>query len=89
MTVTEIAEAETAILKFVQGHTFAEEINILRKTQGRKVSKQSTIYKLDPILADGVLRVGGRLQEAPISREAKHPDILPKQHQVVVLFLYD
>ena len=87
ITVTELAEAQTAILKFIQGHTFEEEINVLRRNQGRKVPKQSTIYKLDPILVNGVLRVGGRLQAAPISSEAKHPAILPKQHHIVNLII--
>ena len=41
---------------------------------------------VDPVMNEGLLRVGGRLN-ARISRNSKHPVILPKNHHVVTLIL--
>ena len=88
-------EAEKGIIKYVQKQSFAEEMQILshkaKKTQERKiksaVKKCSSLYKLDPILEDDIVRVGGRLHKAPIKNDAKHPAILPKKHHVVNLII--
>ena len=48
----------------------------------RAVKKSSSIVKLDPILVNGILRVGGRLHHSSISSEARHPAILPKHHYI-------
>jgi len=40
-------------------------------------NESSPVMKLDPILADNVLRVGERLDNAPLSYEAQHSAILP------------
>lgn len=54
----------------------------------RKLGKKaSPLYKLDPFLQDGVLRVGGRLRNSPISDRAKHPVILPKKHHITDLIV--
>ena len=44
----------------------------------RYIKKSSPLSKLDPILQDGLLRVGGRLRHAVIPEHLKHPVILPK-----------
>ena len=43
--------------------------------------------KLNPILVDGILRVGGRLERAMISFNAKYPIILPQHHHVTDLII--
>lgn len=45
------------------------------------------MYKLDPVVADGVLRVGGRLSKSALPEEMKHPAILPKESHVSQLIL--
>lgn len=52
------------------------------------MSKCSNLYKLDPILEDGVLRVVGRLSKSATSDEIKHP-IIPKNLHVSTLILQD
>jgi len=42
------------------------------------VKKGSSIYKLNPVLIEGVLRVGGRLKKIAMPVESNHPAILPK-----------
>ena len=90
----EIQNAEIEILKYVQEQSFKEERGILSTvTESQKMSrknaklvkKASSLYKLDPVFNDGLLRVGGRLRGAPISKDAKHPVFLPKYHHVVTL----
>lgn len=51
------------------------------------VSRHSPIYRLDPVLEDGFLRVGGRLSRGAMPDEAKHPLILSKDQHVSLLIL--
>lgn len=53
----------------------------------RNVSKNSCIYKLDPVHDKGILRAGGRLSKMAMSEEQKHPAILPKDHHISKLVL--
>ena len=49
----------------------------------KPVVKKSPIYILEQFLDEGgILRVGGRLKNAPLPKEAQHPIILPKSHHV-------
>lgn len=79
-------EAEKAILRFVQNHRFKSEIATL-KNGLVNVPKDSSLYKLDPILADDILRVGGRLHKSALPSEIKHPVILSKDLHVSQLIL--
>ena len=46
------------------------------------------LNKFVPFLSsDGVLRVGGRLQNAKMSRQFEHPVILPYRHWVTKLYI--
>ncbi|KAK3737652.1 hypothetical protein QZH41_003414 [Actinostola sp. cb2023] len=90
--VVELQNAESALLRHVQKRCFSEELLILKPVNPlcdlRKkiaVQKGSNIYKLDPILMDGLIRVGGRLHRAPIDDETRHPIVLPKKHHIVEL----
>ena len=54
----------------------------------KEVKKSSKLGNLRPVLVDGVLRVGGRLQKAVVlSWDEKHPMILPKRHHVSQLIV--
>ena len=75
----EIQNAESEILKYVQEQSFKEGRDLLNKIIENKktpsknanvVKKAGSIYKLDPVVNDGLLRVGGRLGEAPINKDA-------------------
>ena len=48
----------------------------------RKLKAASSLYRLNPILEEGILRVCGRLENAPIDQDAKHPIILPNKHDL-------
>ena len=46
-----------------------------------------SLFKLNPVLVDGTIRVGGRLQNARVSFDQKHPIILPHSHHVTDLVI--
>ncbi|XP_063042981.1 uncharacterized protein LOC134437423 [Engraulis encrasicolus] len=87
LTIQNLSEAETAIIRFCQRQRFEEEIAVL--SAGKTVSKKSVLYKLDPRLEDGLIRVGGRLTRGSLPEEAKHPLILAKGQHVATLLLRD
>ena len=67
------------MLKGVQGSEFWQELNALT-TKG-VVFHRSSISRLLPFLdSDGMLRVGGRLENFQLSESEKHPIILPSRH---------
>ena len=77
----ELQAAETAIVKSVQHKYFKGEVEALKSR--KPVVKKSPIYILEPFLdEEGILRVGGRLKNAPLPEKAQHPIILPKNHYV-------
>ena len=86
ITVTELEIAELEILRNVQQFNFPDELELLSKCEnGTQVKKSSSLRSLDPILVNGVLRVGGRLSLASTAFEAKHQIILPKKDHVTNL----
>ena len=86
ITVEEMRRAECCIVSCVQGECFVEELSMLKS--GQAVKKSSPLYRLDPVISDGLLCVGGRLKHAPEGYDLpKHPPILPKQHHVCNLII--
>ena len=92
ISTSEMMNAEREILKHVQWKCFKKELEDLRQLERQSsknnvITKSSSLYKLDPILYNGLLRVGGRLKQAPLNHDAKHPIILPKKTHVSNLII--
>jgi hypothetical protein len=84
----ELQAANVAIVKIVQKQAFHREIDELRK--GKQLSKNSHLIPLNAFLDEnGLLRVGGRLQNAKINFDSKHQMLLPKSHIVTKLIIRD
>lgn len=81
-----LLEAELAIIRYCQQQRFGEEIATLSSGKAT-VSRQSIIYRLNPYLDNGLLRVGGRLTKGSLPEETKHPLILSKDQHVATLIL--
>jgi hypothetical protein len=83
------AEIQNAVLKIVfvlQHSEYASEVKELKG--GSAVSRTSKLKDLNPFLyANELLRVGGRLMNADLSYDAKHPTILPPCHHVTRLLI--
>ncbi|XP_072035816.1 uncharacterized protein [Amphiura filiformis] len=92
LSAENLQEAEEAIVRYIQQEAFAKEINALKPTPEQKITckkrhKISSLDNLDPMIHDGILRVGRRLRNAPIPDRVKHPMILPKNHHVSNLII--
>ena len=96
LTVAELQVAEREILKRVQEVAFPEVLNVLSATEccednghPKKILRKAgaSIRQLNPQLKEGLLRVGGRLANAPVGYEKKHPVIIPYKHHVTDLII--
>ncbi|XP_055585340.1 uncharacterized protein LOC129738173 [Uranotaenia lowii] len=76
--ITELNRAMETLVKLAQQETFEKDISVI-KAEGQ-VKPNSKLKNLAPFVEDGLLRVGGRLRHAPISKNRKHPMILPSRH---------
>jgi hypothetical protein len=86
VSAADLERAEEWIVKVVQEECFGPEI--ARLEAGHDVRAGSSIISLRPTLVDGVLRVGGRLENAPtLSDDEKYPLIMPKKNRVSVLIM--
>ena len=88
LTVAHLQKAEAEIIRISQRQRFQEEISTLEKGV-HNMKRSSPIYKLDPMLQDGILRVGGRLSKSAMPAESKHPAIVPKDLHITSLILQD
>jgi hypothetical protein len=85
LSVHELQAAEVAIIKQVQSECFQPEIiNLIKHNQ---LPHKSSLSSLQPILQNGVLKVGGRLHHAKISDDSKHQIILPSSHHFTKLLI--
>ena len=89
LSLENLKSAERSIIGYVQKVSFPKVIDALRSsrsTRQEKVMLRNTgslgsIYKLKPFLGkDGMLRVGRRLENAPLAYEPKHQLLLPHNH---------
>ena len=89
ISVEEKHSAEIDIVKYDQRQSSKEELSCpqnedsdakpkksVLKGSASSVKKSSLVFKLDPVLLDGLLCVGGRLRHAPIEEEQRHPVVL-------------
>lgn len=80
----ELKRAEKTIIRLVQNEVYATEYECIK--QGQQVVRKSPLRAIRPILdKDNVMRVGGRLSNADIKDEQKHPVIIPGKHRIAEL----
>jgi len=81
LTCLEINDAEREVILFDQSRAFAEERRAIEK--GNCVKKSRVLAKSDPILVNGLLRIGGRLSRAPLHDDSKHQIIIAKDWSLI------
>ena len=77
LSAEELRNAETALIQYLQHQHFP----MFFRDQGSKPHAKSIprfLKKLHPKVIDGVLRVGGQLNQTPFEFDFKHPIILPQ-----------
>lgn len=84
LTVIELQKADIKLIYLAQSRSFESEINSLKK--GKTINIKSKILSLNPYLdADGVMRVGGRLDNSTYDYNKKHPMIVDSRHYLTKL----
>ncbi|XP_078495844.1 uncharacterized protein LOC144751858 [Ciona intestinalis] len=97
LNTAELNTAENEVIKYVQRQAFASVIEFISsetadvqsdRCSRRKLKRQSRwMSKLNPMLVGGILRIGGRLENAMIAFDLKHPVILPYDHKLTELIV--
>ena len=87
LTVEELAKAENVIIKLTQQRYFHDEITVLSSSKSTARRCRDAMRKLNPVLIEGVLRVGGRLCRSPENFDIKHPVILPSEGHATRLLI--
>lgn len=85
VTVEERKNAAKILISLVQKQSFSKEIKTLE--MGHSPPSSSPLFRLDPILIEGILHVGGRLKHASLSEEFCHPIIVPNKSHITQLIL--
>lgn len=80
----DLCVAETYLIRAVQQKHFAELYLSLEKST---ILSNSKLRKLHPFMHNKVIRVGGRLSNANIKFDQKHPILLPKSDPFVSLLV--
>ncbi|XP_028517549.1 uncharacterized protein LOC110247780 [Exaiptasia diaphana] len=89
LTVNDLNQAETTIIKHIQRQAYPEVIKVFNGSDHRQVKAKlkglpSSLHGLSPIIDEqGVLRVGGRLENSSV----RHQIILPRCHRVTDLII--
>lgn len=85
ITKEEFEESYKQLIILAQKESFPQELTDLER--GREVKDSSVLHALHPQLVDGIIRVGGRLRNAPVAESRKHPIILHHRHPLSKLVL--
>ncbi|XP_025987237.1 uncharacterized protein LOC105206966 [Solenopsis invicta] len=86
LTASEVRASRNFWVKYIQRQLFPLEIRAL--TQNESVPSRSPLFVLNPFLdEEQIIRVGGRLSQAPIPGQARHPIVLGS-HPLVRLLIY-
>lgn len=85
MEYQHIEKAERELMRQAQRESFGEDIK--RMESDRPLAKSSRLFKLDPVLEGGILRVRGRIEAASVPLEAKRPIILDGRHHLTKLLV--
>jgi len=72
-------------VRVVQEQAFTTDLQSLRKNL--PLPKGSKIARFNPFLEDGLVRLGGRLQCADLTRDQRHPLLLHGAHRFTELLI--
>ncbi|KAJ8977063.1 hypothetical protein NQ317_017225 [Molorchus minor] len=85
LSISELESSLRLIIKILQERHFSKPI---RELSSNRFVSDKQLQKLSPFLdSEGFLRVGGRIANADISFDQKHPFLLPSHNYIVSLML--
>lgn len=86
LTTVELNQSLNIYLQWIQRNTFGDEINALKKQEN--ISSKSKLRSLHPFIdQNGLLRVGGRLDNSDLPFSKKHPIILVGNNEFTRLLI--
>ena len=86
LTAQELECTHNRLLHICQKKSYPQELSQLKK--GQPVANNSYLLQLHPLLGDdGLIRVGGRLENSDLSYESAHPIILDKSSRITKLLV--
>jgi hypothetical protein len=85
LTASELEAARSYWIQAAQGESFAAEFKALQ--ENLPLPEGLKIARFNPFLDEGLIRLGGRLQFATLSREQRHPLLLDGQHHFTKLLI--
>jgi len=84
LSAQDLDQAQTCCVKMVQQISYAQEMKNLMENQ--EVAATSSLKILHPFIdKEGLLRVGGQLQQSMLPYQARHQMILPPNHHFIML----
>ena len=83
LSATEIDQATKKLLRLSQMESFPQDFKDL--SSGKSLSEASTLLALQPLIIDGLICVGGRLQKSEVFQ--KHPIILHRSSPATLLLI--
>jgi len=88
LVLSELRSAEKILIKRAQADKFSLELLAMRKQ--RDIPKCSILKGLCPSLqTDGLIVVGGRLENSDLGEKQIHPIVLPTKHKITRLIFED
>lgn len=86
LTAEQINKAQICLIREVQREAFSEELQCI--FHSARIPKGSPLRDLNVFLdSHGVLRVGGRLRNAEMPYDTRHPIVLPPNHPYIDLLI--
>lgn len=85
INVEDIRLAEKSVIKILQKILFPDELHALQNKNS--ITKSSKLAALNPVLDDGIIKVDGRLSEADLDHQAKHPIVLARHHVTTLIII--
>ena len=83
LRIHEYEAAEVDVVKIVQKEAFFEEMESLsRSATKRSLPTSSRLFKLHPVVIDGIVRINGHLTKCQWSDYFRQPIIMPSVHPV-------
>ncbi|XP_067282594.1 uncharacterized protein [Pseudorasbora parva] len=84
-SLDELSQAREVIIRAVQRKAFGKEFEALERD--KPIPINSCLRRLNPILQNGLICIGGRLKNADVEIDQKNPVILPKDNHVSLLLV--
>ena len=67
LTANELMNADVVLVKYVQAKEYPDWMDYMSRKKTREVNKTFSLWKLSPFLQDGLIKVGGRLENSSFS----------------------